>query len=743
MLYVNTTSLRPDRLSSLKDEKYHVEYARWTLNTLNNPIYRKFIGKTLINWSFYKGGQGQWIFEEDLEGFFLDESGDVRNRIRMSKNLIKPMVLQYEGNAIRLVLNGKAKAVSDFTINRREHELGRLQFFEKAASTNPLFDKAVRSKFVLGKTPEETVEIFNNSWVNETEDDTNHLLQFIIEDVNMQQLKVEATRQLAMSGLAVYKGYCERNCYQASITDSMFFFWDMSAKKRDLSDAAFKGEWYYMDCPSMFEKWQHISSDNRKRLENYSRNQSIDIHRMVNNYFMSTGDRIPVYEVYWDDVIEEEYGWVKDQFGYPYYTCINSDDSPYTDKDLIDPPTPSHAQDVGDKKKTKIYHTTTRYCIFVPKEEVGDNNGGDIVLEFGEYEYQENYSMSPSYSGDPYKCETWSFDKGDVLSPLDDAIDPQRFTNRLISVAESQINNSSGQGIAISKDAIDQRDGEEGVTRNINKSKPIYVDTTRTGSIQNAVGQYGMSIGSGTMALFNIIKEMQLTMQEVTGINDAMTGTQIGSDALVGVIQSQIQRGSIQQEPFFYALSSLFMQAYQQAVTVGKKIYYNNPRRLAIIVGDKGMQNIVVTKDMLLEDFRIFIKRSESSESLINNGNSLLFTLLQAGLLDKTRFSNLFNRADADDIAKALREYQSELLQASTAADDNRAKANLATQQQMAAMAQRIQELEQSATDREDANLQADRDLEYDKAYLKEKAKNDREKIKYSGINGELPEGIS
>ena len=126
----------------------------------------------------------------------------------------------------------------------------------------------------------------------------------------------------------------------------------------------------------------------------------------------------------------------------------------------------------------------------------------------------------------PYKAYTWAYDKGEILSPLDDAIQPQRFINRLLSVAESHINNSRGTGSVIAKDAVDPRDGEESIVRSINTSKPIFVDTTRTGSVQNSVGQYGSNLGQGTMALFNVIKEMQVAMQDVTGINEAMTGTQ-------------------------------------------------------------------------------------------------------------------------------------------------------------------------------------------------------------------------
>ena len=125
-LFLETSQQRPNRLEDKKNEDYHVKFGRWCLQTINNTNYKKFVTKTLVNWSFYKGGDGQWIFEEDLEAFFLDESGDVRNRLKMTENIIRPMVNQYVGNAIRLSYNAKAQATSDFAINAREKELERL-----------------------------------------------------------------------------------------------------------------------------------------------------------------------------------------------------------------------------------------------------------------------------------------------------------------------------------------------------------------------------------------------------------------------------------------------------------------------------------------------------------------------------------------------------------------------------------------------------------------------------------------
>jgi len=730
-LFVNYESKRPNRLKDVKDEKYHLQFGRWSLSGMSHYTWQRFITKTLINWSFYKGGDGQWIFDEDLEAFFLDESGDPKNRLKWAKNMIRPMVEQFVGNAIRLGYDAGAESTSDFITNRRDQALGRLKFYEQAGQAIPELDALIRDHIPLGETPMHTEELFEASWQDDFEETVNYLLEYIEKEIDIETLKVIICKHLAISGLGIYKGHEQNGRYVGGYVDPLFFYFDLSAKRPDLKDAEFMGEWYYMDVPSIFERWQNLTKEDRQVIERYSVNESIDIHRLINNYHNVSGAKIPIYETYWKDTEQREYGWVMDKYDYPHYTLINHPDSKYTDEDLIDPP--EEAGDQFKEKKNKIYIDILRYCIFIPQEEIGVGHSKDIILEYGEAPYQEKDKLSPSNVEFPYKCATWAYDRGEVLSPLDDAINPQRFMNRILSVAESHINNSRGAGTVIAKDAVDPRDGEENVHRSVNKSKTIFVDTTRTGSVQNSIGSYGSTITQGTMNLFNIVNEIQSGMQEVTGINEAMQGTQGGSDALVGVIQSQIQRGSLVQEPFYFALTSILKGAYQQMATMGKRIYYENPRRAAIMVGDKGHQIIKITSDMMAEDFRVFIERKESEQSERDNADALLFTLIQADLIDQPRFANLFGRANPKLVAKAVRQYAKEKSALEQQKGDAAMQQGILAQQQQMEMDAEIQAQREDAIDNENINLQADRELEMQKTLIKEGAKNAREEAKRAG----------
>jgi hypothetical protein len=382
MSYIfGTGYTRPNRLDRKKDKSYHREYAKYCLGSMGNHTYRRYLDKCLVNWSFFKGGDGQWIFDEDIEAFFLDESGDIRNRLKWTKNVIKPMVQQYVGNAIRLSYDAKAQCISDFVINKREKELADIAAMHKLAEKTPFFADAIKERTGIRDTVEESEEMFYNLFVEEYETDINNLIEYVTTDININELKVQITRPL-------------------------FFFWDMSAKKPDLTDSEFMGEWYYMDAPSIFENWNHLTKDQRRVIEAYGKNDNKTIHKVVNGIYTQAGGKVPVYEAYWKDVERKEYGWVEDEFGYPFYTLINDPESEYTDKNLIEPQTEKHKSEMGKKKKHKIFVDVLRYCILIPQEEVGGLEG-DIVLEYGIVPYQQKNYSDPANVKFPYKCYHW------------------------------------------------------------------------------------------------------------------------------------------------------------------------------------------------------------------------------------------------------------------------------------------------------------------------------------------------
>lgn len=663
---------RPSVLDKNKDKKYHLDFARFCVGQANHQMQSSFLAKIEMNKRFYKGEQ--WVGDEDLEGFFKDDTGQDRNRIKVTKNMIRPMVEQYRGNAIRMGLNFRVKSISPQAINRREEKLSEMLFLSKVANQpgNPFKEELVRNN-AIGETEAETTAIFDNLYQDAYVRKMNYLLKYIAERNQFDEVRLNLAENLALAGIAVMKYYEYSGHMEFKNVQSENFFFDRSAKKYDLTDADFMGEVMYLSPTEIFEMYPDMTPDQRESVEAYARQYqkssydgmtSGDTAARINNQYASSG-KLPVYVVYWRDGESYEYGYVKDKFGYEYFAKINfvyeGEDKPrYTDKDLVKSNSERAKRVLKGNLKRRLYVDTLRTCHFIPSEimaSTSDMNSKipDVVLEYGLVPYQETESLDSNNVQFPYKAYCWGYIDGEIMSPIDDAINPQRFINRILSVTENQINNSRGSGVYYDKSAIDPNGGEDEILRNMNQSKPVGF-TAKGRGIQNIVTTYDTSIKQGTLVMFNIIDTMGKYMQDVTGVNEALKGESTGSDQLVGVTQLMIQRGSLMQEPFYNAIANILKQCYQASATVGKRIYADNEREIAIAAGDEGAEVIKITRDMKLEDFRCFVKRENSDEILVNAGNQILTQFLQLGIIDQKRFANLYGRSTPDEVATAIRE---------------------------------------------------------------------------------------
>ena len=687
---------RPNRFSTKKDKKYHLDFSKYAASEIDSYLHRMHINKILVNFNFYKGNQ--WIFDEDLTNFLVDESGDYRDRIKLTKNLVRPIVDNWVGSAVRMSFSTKVVSNSEFVINRREKQLARmLNLTEIANQSEEPFKSEIQSRFPVGDTAEETFGIFENTFIDRHEKNLNNLLKALKDKVGLEELKVRWARNFAISGMGIYKDFEQNYEYVGSDVNPLFFFWDRSAKKPDLSDASYMGEIMYMDVVGIIERFGgKMKNSDIKALENYSVNKRSTVNDNIRNYYGIKGNKIPVYETYWLDQEKQEYAWVEDEAGYPMYSLINHKKSSYTDKDIIEAPTDEAKERMKGKKKHKIYKDVLRWCIYTPAEETGA--GKDIVMDFGIVPYQPCNTSRPSEVRFPYSVYTWVYENGEVLSPIDDVIDTQRFVNRTLSVTESLINNSGGAGVAIAEQAIPDRDKEHQVLSDVKRGKPITVDVGRVGSVTNAVHSYDASMPNGIGKYFDIINTMGASMGEITSVNRDMTGN-TGSSQLVGVTQANIQRGSLVQEPIFFAISQLMIKSCESMVDRGRLIYADNPRRLAIYTGDEGVQEIVITRDMALEDFRLSVKRSVDEATERQMVDTQVIQFMQLQMLDRKSAANLLGRASLEEFYDAVRAFSKDMAQVEAQQSQMQQQQAMA-QQQMMAQQQQIQ-AEEKERDRE------------------------------------------
>ena len=645
------------------NKEYHADYAKWAVTASQTSDSSLWLDRIKTNKRFYKGDQ--WKTDEDLEAFLSDSSGSVRNRIKIVHNIIRPMVEQYRGNASILKINASAKSRSKLSVNRRDLALSEVLFKTELANEFPGLGKIMRSNDKsIGGSEAETTEIFENLYVDLFVPQINSLLKHVADLNDFQGMQMKIAENLALSGLIATEGYEHAGNQRYRIIESEDSFWDRDARLSDLSDAEFVGYMHPTGVSSVLERYQPTKEE-ALALEAYASNANNGTSYADSSSTRSySSGRVPVYKVYWKDFDKIEYGFVLDEWNYPFLTKINhtepGEDSPkYTDKDLIDPPNSAMNRRLfkGGKKKRNLFLEHTRSCTFIPGEVLANPNDEkaplDIVLEFGKEDNQETEYYDLSGVKFPLKFQTWGYIDGEVFSPVDDAINPQRFINRIMSVTEQLINNSGGAGMIIDEDAIDPN-GEQDIYNDSKDGKTITVRTKGKG-VPNTVGYYDNTPKPGVYGMLGIVPTLKQMVQDTTGVNEALKGESTGSDQLVGVTELLIQRGSLMQEPFYSAITDLFVQMYQHTATVGKRMYIDNERELAIIVGDEGVEILKMSKDLWNEDFRVFISRENDEAMLRSQANGMLDIFLQKQLIDEKVFANLYGRSTPDDVTMALR----------------------------------------------------------------------------------------
>lgn len=655
----------PDKLNN---EKYHLDYARWAVSTsINSAQHSSWQYRTRTNKLFYKGDQ--WEFNEDKEAFLMDATGNTSSRIKMVYNIIRPLVEQFRGNASMLKINATAKSISKLAVNRREMALSEKIFNTQLANEFPGLGMIMRKNDEsIGEDEQETTQIFENLYVDLYTAQVNALLKYVKEMNEFEQMQMKTALNMALTGLSVIEPYEAGGHQYFRIVESEDFFYDTDARRNDLQDGMFMGYKHPMNVSSIVERFQPKQAD-AVRMENYVSSTG-NVDSFTDNFSGRTNKdtRLPVYKVYWRDFIKDEYGYVEDEYGYPYLTRINytypgEDEPRYTDEDLIMPPDSPKNRKLFKKgeKKRNMFLEYTAHCTFVPGEFLGRNDETDeklkdtydVILDYGMDEYQEVEMLDVSNCKYPIKVQTWGYVDGEIFSPLDDVINPQRFINRVLSVTEQLINNSGGQGLIIDEDAIDPGD-EDQIYSDVKEGKIVTVSTKGRG-VPNTITKYDNTPSQGVYGMFEIIPAIKSMVQGMTGVNDPLQGQSTGPDQLVGVTELLIQRGSLMQEPFYSAQANLFVQLYQYAATVSKRRYIDNERELAIIAGDEGVEILKLAKDLRNEDFRVFVSRENDDSVLKNQANQMLELFLQRQLIDDKVYANLFNRSTPDDVTKALR----------------------------------------------------------------------------------------
>jgi hypothetical protein len=645
---LSTQQNKPNRVSTLeadKNEKYHLDYARWVIGSGSNMLQSAYLSNYNLNKNFYTNKQ--WCQEEDREAFFKDENNNDRNRLQVTRNYIQPMVEQYRGNADRMTFDMKVANLSPMAKSRRERALSKLIMYNFVAKKLPGFaDYMQENNFPTGGDPAEVESKFSNLYSDSLVVDMNRLIRYYKNLNKMEDLKMPFALDVALAGICIATSYPHAGEWVTERVAPDEFGWDRTAKNADLSDASYFFSYKDGEVSTIFERYQNIPYDLRKSIENFASN--ITGSSYATGSLFNVAGKIPIYKAVWRDLTVDNFGYVMDEYGQRIlhrinYIELNETKPQYTEKDLVpyDNLTEYQKRVLKGSNQAQLYVDLWRYCDFIPKEVLGTYQGStikDVALEYGILPYQEPDLYKPTNMSPPYKVGTWSYLDGVTLSPVDVVINPQRMINRFLSVMENQINNSGGAGVIFDKDLIGGTPEDE-VRSMINKGEAIGIHAKGRG-VQNVVGRYDSTPKESVIAFSALIDSFKQGIEQVTGVNEGVKGDTGNPDQLVGVMQLMIQRGSIIQEPFYAALASVFRGCYQGLISSGRRYY---------------------AEDTNTESLRLTLNRSIDNANERLAVDATIMSYLQFGLLDQDTAGNLVGRASSEEVLYELREYQKRL----------------------------------------------------------------------------------
>ena len=192
---------RPDRITDIKDEKYHLNWGRYSAIGINNPTAISFYLKCYRNRSFYLGMQ--WDRKKDIV-FLEDETGASKGREPIVDNYIRPFVNQMITEAQKMNLNFKVVAEGDKVINRREKELNRMKIGRIIADKHPSLSQYIKKSTPIGNDMEETEEIFRNVWTDQYPKTINNMVKYVVQKNRFDEfINPQTAEGLAINGLTV------------------------------------------------------------------------------------------------------------------------------------------------------------------------------------------------------------------------------------------------------------------------------------------------------------------------------------------------------------------------------------------------------------------------------------------------------------------------------------------------------------------------------------------------------------
>jgi len=247
----------------------------------------------------------------------------------------------------------------------------------------------------------------------------------------------------------------------------------------------------------------------------------------------------------------------------------------------------------------------------------------------------------------------------------------------------------------------------------LKEGDPVNLKGSVVGGMQNAVREIDSSPSASFYSMFGLIPQVKSMLEASIGVFEQNFGAPGPANQLVGTMQLQLQQAGLMQQPFHATIADLIRQEHQHNAQVGKQFYAARPWSLRQMVGDKGAQAILLSKDMQYEQFRIqidLVPNSAEMRTLIDT--QVIPMRMQMGMLDAQAASKLLGRAFQSDVDQACREYTAKVALAQQAQAEQ-------MQQQM--QAEMLDNEENMVSEQEDKSAKLEQDGQLKVAQMQQK----------------------
>jgi len=741
---------RPDRTlpESKKDLDYDGQCGAYYMGMVNTAAINMFRREYSLNVAYTLG---QWGEEEDVK-VFLRDKGRSTSRVKFVLPLIQPTLTRLRGAADNLSISAQAIPATQFAETRKERRLMERLAMSIAAQASEVVAAAFAQQ---GVSPDERVteQLHESTYQDELMPALNSLMKMIALHNNIDGLKRDIAKHVALSGLGAFHNYAVGGKLVNELCEPDELGWDPACSRADFSDGEF---WIHAPVLSVQQIAERFQS--KKAV-------IVALDKWANTNLSGDGTNnggpsrlYRVATTYYRDIEYYEGGFVKDEDGELIYVVLNDPDRSskdktplYTGADLQDPPetelTAEWTQDEWNNKKQKRWREVIRYASIIPWEylpgvSLGQqfdnklpgyehaktllNKNGDLVLEGGKCHLQELFPDDTYGKGSPLKFSTWTYLAGNPVAPLTAARSPQRVMNQLTTDLMYRLRKAGGQSIAIDTDAMAMSTmSEQELYMALKEGDPVNLKGAIVNGLSNAVKEIDSSPGPGFYNMFGLIPQIKAMMEGSVGVFEQNYGAPGSANQLVGTMQLQLQQAGLMQQPYSACIADLVRQEHQWNAQAGKQFYAARPWALRQMVGDKGAQAILLSKDMQYEQFRIEIVLTPNAQEIRTIvDNQIIPMRMQMGMLGPQEAANLFGRAFPADVDQACREFTAKMAlaqQAQAEADQKQLQMDALAQEEQAVA---DQEQESAKLEQEGALKAAQIQQKLQQPYAQADAKN-------------------